>query len=225
MRRTSSRRARTCASSPSRGEFRRSASRCFRTRRRCCRSCGRATSFARELGLDGPTLAFAGRLTAQKSLDVALVAVARERRRDVPRRRRRRPARAARGARRRARPLPRRRCRARGCSSSSRAADASLLSSAWENFPHTVVEALAVGTPVIATAVGGVPEVVHDGENGLLVPAGRRGRARRRDPPLLLRRGAADAPAGRRRGVRRARTRRSGSSSSSSALLAEAARR
>jgi glycosyltransferase involved in cell wall biosynthesis len=53
-----------------------------------------------------------------------------------------------------------------------RAADASLLASAWENFPHTVVEALAVGAPVIATAVGGVPEVVRDGENGLLVPPG-----------------------------------------------------
>jgi len=51
-----------------------------------------------------------------------------------------------------------------------RAADASVLSSSWENFPHTVVEALAVGCPVIATAVGGVPEVVRDGENGLLVP-------------------------------------------------------
>ena len=50
-----------------------------------------------------------------------------------------------------------------------RAADASVLPSAWENFPHTVVEALAAGCPVIATAVGGVPEVVRDGENGLLV--------------------------------------------------------
>ena len=53
-------------------------------------------------------------------------------------------------------------------------------SSSWENFPHTVVEALAVGTPVIATAVGGVPELVRDGENGLLVPAGDAGRAGRR---------------------------------------------
>lgn len=58
-----------------------------------------------------------------------------------------------------------------------RAADASVLSSAWENFPHTVVESLAVGTPVVATAVGGVPEVVRDGENGLLVPP--------RDPQAL----------------------------------------
>src|SRR6185295_14097664 len=58
-----------------------------------------------------------------------------------------------------------------------RAADASVLPSAWENFPHTVVEALAIGCPVIATAVGGVPEVVHDGENGMLVPPG--------DPAIL----------------------------------------
>ena len=53
-----------------------------------------------------------------------------------------------------------------------RAADASLLSSSWENLPHTVLESLAVGTPVIATAVGGVPEVVRDGVNGLLVRPG-----------------------------------------------------
>lgn len=49
-------------------------------------------------------------------------------------------------------------------------ADASVLSSSWENFPHTVVESLAVGTPVIATSVGGVSEIVEDGVNGLLVP-------------------------------------------------------
>ncbi|MCP9487198.1 MAG: glycosyltransferase family 4 protein [Gaiellaceae bacterium MAG52_C11] len=53
-----------------------------------------------------------------------------------------------------------------------RAADAAVLSSAWENFPHTLVEALAVGTPVVATVVGGVPEIVRDGENGLLVLPG-----------------------------------------------------
>jgi glycosyltransferase involved in cell wall biosynthesis len=52
------------------------------------------------------------------------------------------------------------------------AADASLLSSAWESFGLVVAESVAVGTPVIATAVGGVPEVVRDGRNGLLVPAG-----------------------------------------------------
>ena len=50
------------------------------------------------------------------------------------------------------------------------AADVVALSSARESFPHVLVEALAVGTPVIATAVGGVPEIVADGVNGLLVP-------------------------------------------------------
>src|SRR5213076_381066 len=53
-----------------------------------------------------------------------------------------------------------------------RAADASILSSSWENFPHTVVEALAVGTPVLAMEAGGVAEVVQDGVNGLLVGPG-----------------------------------------------------
>src|SRR5207248_7274539 len=53
-----------------------------------------------------------------------------------------------------------------------RAADATILTSSWENFPHTVVEALAVGTPVLAMEAGGVGEVVRDGVNGLLVPPG-----------------------------------------------------
>jgi glycosyltransferase involved in cell wall biosynthesis len=51
-------------------------------------------------------------------------------------------------------------------------ADAALLTSAWENFPHAAVEALSVGVPVVSSAVGGVPEIVHDAENGLLVPPG-----------------------------------------------------
>jgi len=53
-----------------------------------------------------------------------------------------------------------------------RAADAVVLSSKWENFPHVLVEALAVATPVVSTDTGGVAEIVRDGENGLLVPTG-----------------------------------------------------
>ena len=64
------------------------------------------------------------------------------------------------------------RCRARRVLELFRAGDASLLSSSWENFPHTVVEALAVGTPVIATRTGGVAEVLRDGVNGLVVEPG-----------------------------------------------------
>jgi glycosyltransferase involved in cell wall biosynthesis len=50
------------------------------------------------------------------------------------------------------------------------AADALLLSSTWENFPHALVEGLALGTPAIATEAGGVTEIVEEGVNGLLVP-------------------------------------------------------
>jgi glycosyltransferase involved in cell wall biosynthesis len=41
-----------------------------------------------------------------------------------------------------------------------------------DNFPNTILESLACGTPVVATAVGGIPEQIIDGENGFLVPAG-----------------------------------------------------
>jgi glycosyltransferase involved in cell wall biosynthesis len=51
-------------------------------------------------------------------------------------------------------------------------AEAAVLSSDWENFPHAAVESLAAGTPLVATAVGGVGEIVVDGVNGLLVPPG-----------------------------------------------------
>ena len=125
---------------------------------------------------NGRTLAFAGRLTAQKSLGRALEAVAGVEGvrlviagegpdRDPLEKRARELGIADRveflGA------QPRRRV-----VELFRAADASILSSSWENFPHTVVEALAVGTPVLAMDAGGVGEVVHDGVNGLLVPAG-----------------------------------------------------
>lgn len=53
-----------------------------------------------------------------------------------------------------------------------RAADAAILTSDGENFPHAAVEALTAGTPVIATAVGGVPEIIETGVNGILVAPG-----------------------------------------------------
>jgi glycosyltransferase involved in cell wall biosynthesis len=130
----------------------------------------------RAFGLNGATLAFAGRLTAQKSLDRALEAVASSDgvrlviAGDGPDRE---PLES------RARELgvadrvfflgsqPRGRIM-----ELLRAADATILSSSWENFPHTVMEALAVGTPVLAMEAGGVAEVVHDGVNGLLVSPG-----------------------------------------------------
>jgi glycosyltransferase involved in cell wall biosynthesis len=126
------------------------------------------------LGVTGPVLATAGRLTAQKALPDALWGVARVRAVEL--------LVLGDGS---ERPALEREAETLGVSDRVRflgagtrddvlrlfrAADAVLVTSAWENLPHTVVEALAVGTPVIATAVGGIPEVVVDGENGLLVP-------------------------------------------------------
>jgi glycosyltransferase involved in cell wall biosynthesis len=130
----------------------------------------------RELGVNGRVLVFAGRLTAQKALGVALEALALTDEvslvvvGDGPDRPEleRRAAELHLGS----------RALFLGAQPRQRvlelfhAADAALLSSTWENFPHALVEALAVGTPVIASQVGGVPEIVEDGKNGLLVEPG-----------------------------------------------------
>jgi glycosyltransferase involved in cell wall biosynthesis len=46
------------------------------------------------------------------------------------------------------------------------------LASDWEGTPLAVIEAMAAGLPVVATAAGGVPELVADGLTGLLAPVG-----------------------------------------------------
>lgn len=51
-------------------------------------------------------------------------------------------------------------------------ADAVVLSSIREGLPNALLEALAAGRPAVATTVGGVREIVSDGESGYLVPPG-----------------------------------------------------
>jgi glycosyltransferase involved in cell wall biosynthesis len=135
---------------------------------------GARDELRRRFGLEGPTLVYAGRLVPQKSLDVALEAIGLANGAtlvlvgDGPERGRLEQRARELGVAGRARFLGAR--PHREIFELLRAADGALLSSSWENFPHVAVEALAVGTPVVATDVGGVAEIVRDGWNGLLIP-------------------------------------------------------
>jgi glycosyltransferase involved in cell wall biosynthesis len=51
-----------------------------------------------------------------------------------------------------------------------RAADIFCLPSHWEGLANAVIEAMSTGLPVLTTDVCGHPEIVFDGENGLLIP-------------------------------------------------------
>jgi len=53
-----------------------------------------------------------------------------------------------------------------------RAADVYIHASLAETYPNSILESLACGTPVVATAVGGIPEQIEDGATGFLVGAG-----------------------------------------------------
>jgi len=52
------------------------------------------------------------------------------------------------------------------------AADIYVHAARADTFPNAVLEALACGTPVVATAVGGIPEQIEQGKTGFLVPPG-----------------------------------------------------
>jgi len=65
-------------------------------------------------------------------------------------------------------------------------ADVCVLPTLWDNFPNTCLEALSCGVPVVASAAGGLPEIVTHGREGLLVPPGDPARLAEAITTLLL---------------------------------------
>ena len=55
------------------------------------------------------------------------------------------------------------------------AADGFVQASSFEGMPNAVMEAMAAGKAIVATAVGGVPELIEENINGILVPSGDEG--------------------------------------------------
>ena len=55
------------------------------------------------------------------------------------------------------------------------AVDIFVMPSLWEGLPLSMVLAMGAGIPVVATRVAGIPEVVNDGQTGLLVPPANSG--------------------------------------------------
>ena len=74
------------------------------------------------------------------------------------------------------------------------------LASFAEGVPVVLMEAMAHGIPVVSTRIMGIPELVADGETGLLVAPGTRRRPGRRDPPARRGSGARRASGRRRAG-------------------------
>ncbi len=84
------------------------------------------------------------------------------------------------------------------------------LASHYEGFPVALMEGLALGLPAVVTAVGGMPDAVTDGTQGVLVPPGRPDQLAdaylrlAKDEPWRLRLGAAAYQRGAEFDIRRA---------------------